>query len=277
MSGISGSSIGMVLCNTHTIPAAQSPDIEQGFQRFVRRVGGLLEEVLGRRGFSPAVARNRVPGRRRPELDRPATPLLRSHVVMHVIAGFLAVLLSTLSAEAVWVELTPEQTQQALAHGKATFERWNAERKPIDDLDPEYVVDLGRDVGQAMLQTEFSTLALQTRRWEAIGQQLKPQDIEQLLGLARGRLRFLVILVGGNRDFLRNYTVRLLQGGVSREPAGWEIFRGEPLANTPGRYQASGQYSFRVKDIDPTAPVTLLVRDPGGQELRFDFDLSRLR
>lgn len=190
----------------------------------------------------------------------------------------LAVLaLVPLAAEAMWTDLTPEQTQEAIAHGKATYERWRTEGRPIDYLDPEYVVDLGRETGQALLYTGFSTLALEARRWRAIGQQLKPDDIERIVAPTRLRLGFLVIIPGSNRDFLRHYTVRLVQGGASQEPTAWDVFRGDPIPNFPGRYEAVGQYTFRVKDLDPAAPVTLVVRSPEGQETRFDFDLGRLK
>lgn len=193
-------------------------------------------------------------------------------------AALLAVLvLQSQAAEATWTDLTPEQIQEAIAHGKATYDRWRIEGRPIDNLDPEYVVDLGRDTGQAMLYTAFSTVALETRRWLAIGQQLKPDDVERTIAPIRGRLGFLVIVPGPNRDFLRHYTVRLVQGGTSHEPVAWDVFRGDLVPDRPGRWEAVGQYTFRVKGLDPAAPVTLVVRNAEGRETRFEFDLSRLR
>lgn len=180
-------------------------------------------------------------------------------------------------AGAAWIDLTPEQAQQAILHGKTTYERWRTEGRPIDNLDPEYVVEQGPDGPQAMLYTGFSTLALESRRWAAIGQQLRPEEIERILAPTRGRLAFLVIIRGSSRDFLRHYTVRLVQGETGHEPVAWDVFRGDPVPGSPGRFQAVGQYTFRVRDLNPSAPVALLVRNPEGQEIRFEFDLSALR
>lgn len=192
-----------------------------------------------------------------------------------VLAVFVVLLAGP--AEALWVELTPEQIQAATAHGKATYERWRAEGRAFDDMDPEYVVDLGRDVGRAIFFTEFSTLALETRRWLGIQQQLKAEDIERILAPIRGRLQVSVVLLGPSRDFLRHYTVRLLQSGRSLEPVNWDVFRGTRHGGAAERWVAPAQYTFSAKDLDLNAPVTLLLRDQGDQEIRFEVDLSRVR
>jgi len=40
---------------------------------------------------------------------------------------------------------------------------------------------------------------------------------------------------------------------------------------------ASCVYKFPLKDLSPDAPVTLVVIKPTGEELLFDFDLSKMR
>lgn len=186
-------------------------------------------------------------------------------------------LLAAGPAGAAQSNLNWEQIQEATAHGKAAYEELKAKALPVDDLEGLYVREREPDIGRAALFTEFSTVALETRRWQAIARELKPEDIEVILAPLRGKLRFSVTLVGGRRDFLRHYAVRLLQGERRLEPASWDVFRGNPKPGAPGRYVASAQYFFAVKDLDLNGPVTLALTDQSGGEIRFDFDLARLR
>lgn len=189
----------------------------------------------------------------------------------------LAFVVGVGSAHAIWVNLTPTQIEQAIAQGLASYERARETGRPIDDLDPEYVVDLAPEVGRALLFTEFSTLALEARRWRAIGQQLTAHDIRRILTPISGRIRISVVVIAPHRDPLRHRTVRLVQGSMAVEPVAWDVFRGVPLDETPGMYRASADYTFDARTLDPDAPAALLLRDDAGNELRFEFDLARLR
>lgn len=204
--------------------------------------------------------------------------LLLPSSVTKVVAGLLSALLwLPTPAAALWVNLTPQQIDEALAHGKASYERARAEGRPIDDLDPEYVVDLGPEVGRAMLYTEFSTLALEARRWRAIGQPLTPDHVERVLSPIRGRIQISVTVIGPDRDFLRHHTVRLHQASTTHQPLSWDVFRGTPQSAAPRTYVTPGQYTFTTKDLDLGTTATLLLRDQAGHEIRAEFDFARLR
>lgn len=180
------------------------------------------------------------------------------------------------TAAAAGTNLTWEQVQEAIAQGQSAYEERKAKGQPVDDLEPEYVVDHGERGGRAMLYTEFSTVALETRRWLAIARDLKPEDLEQLLKPIRGRLRFSVTLVAPQRDSLRHYTARLVQRDRSLAPASWDVFRASPQPGPRG-FVAPAQYFFETKDLDLAAPVTLVLTNRSGEELRFEFVLGRLR
>lgn len=179
-------------------------------------------------------------------------------------------------ASAVWPRLSEEQVQEALSLGTAAYERWLKEAGVIDDVDREYVVNLGPDTGTAILFTEFSTLTLEHRRWLAIGRKIEPKEIELIAERFRNQFKFSVTLVGESRDFLRQYRVQLVQSGVSREPLKAEAFRGV-RQGASNRWVALGEYTFSVEDLNLTGPVSLVCQNAGGKEIRFEFDLSRLR
>jgi hypothetical protein len=181
-------------------------------------------------------------------------------------------------AQAVRSTLTWAEVEEAVARGKAAYVELKNGARPLDDLDPRYVVDLGADVGRAMLFTESSSVELETRRWLAINRDLKPEDLEILLGPLRGKLKFSVTVVGAPSNFLRAFTARLLQGDTRQEPLNWDVFRGSPQPGSRTRFVASGEYLFAAKELDLNTPVTLLLSDPtAGKEIRFEFDLSRLQ
>jgi hypothetical protein len=193
------------------------------------------------------------------------------------LALAMAVAFVATPAQALLVEMTEAEIELAIAHGKTTFEKYRKDGRPIDDLDPEYVVDLGENAGRALLFTEFGSLALETRRYLAIGRPFRPADVTAVLAPLRGRIEFFVVAVGQSRDFLENYKVSLVDQRARHAPAGWNISRGVPKPGATGRFLASGRYTFAARDLARTAPATLVLEGPEGQALKFDFDLSRLR
>ncbi len=181
-------------------------------------------------------------------------------------------------AQAVLTNLSSPKVEEAVARGTAAYQRLISKAEAPDEVDPRYVVDLGPNVGRAMLFTEFSSVELETRRWLAIKRDLKPEDLEGLLRPLRGKLKFSVTMVGGTQNFLRAFTARLRQGDTRQEPLSWDVFRGSLRPGSRTSFSASGTYLFAAKDLDLNAPVTLVLSDPAAaKEIRFEFDLSRLQ
>jgi hypothetical protein len=193
-----------------------------------------------------------------------------------VLFGLAPALAAAPPAWPLWSRLDEQQVNEAVSQGTAVYERWRREGGAIDDTDPEYVVHLGPEIGRATLFTGFSTVALETRRWLAIGRTLTSKDLETVVDEFRGRVRFSVVLLGSNRNFMRHYSVQLVQGAESRAPLEGAVFRGVQQTSS-GRWLAQGQYTFDVKGLDLTGRCSLVLQDQGGKPLRFDFDLARLR
>lgn len=187
------------------------------------------------------------------------------------------VLLLSPPAGAVLTDLTPMQVEEAIEHGKKSYERMLAERRPIDDLEPEYVVDLGPETGKAMLFTEFSTVVLEARRWQAIGRPMTLADVADVIMPVRDRVIFSVVLEAPNRDYLLLATPSLVQRDQSVKPTGWDVHRGTPKPSDPKRFVVAGRYTFSAKGLDLESPVALVLRAQDGREVRFEFDLKRVR
>lgn len=192
-----------------------------------------------------------------------------------IVGGVLAAVWAT-PAHTLLVDLTPEQIEQAIAYGRETYEKYRQARYPIDDLDAEYIVDRGPE-GRALLFTEFGSIALETRRYLAIGRRFTPADLTPILAPLRGRIEFIVVAYGSTRDFLRESRVALIDRKGRQEPKSWHINRGLPRPEAPGGFLASGRYMFEARDIDTATPAVLVVQTPEGREFRFEFDLARLR
>lgn len=177
---------------------------------------------------------------------------------------------------ALLVELDDRQVQEAIAHGRETYERYRKERRAIDDLDPEYVV-AASDGSRALLFTEFASIALDVRRYLAIGRRFAPADLLPAVAHLRGRIEIIIVAFGSSRDFLRESKVRLIDAKTRHEPKIWHLNHGLPREGAAGEFIASGRYSFDARDIDTSKPAAIVLETPEGRAFRFEFDLARLR
>lgn len=179
-------------------------------------------------------------------------------------------------ADALLVDLTEDQMEQAIAHGRETYERYRVERRPVDDLDPDYVVDRSPG-GRLLVFTEFGSIALETRRYLAIGRRFSPQDLTPILAPLRGRIEIIVVAYGESRDFMRDSKVVLVDPRSRHTPKIWHVNPGLPKPNGPAPFVASGRYSFDARDIDTSAPAVVVLETADGREFRFELDLGRMR
>lgn len=125
--------------------------------------------------------------------------------------------------------------------------------------------------------TPFHRLALAARNATFKNEPLKPQDQERMLQDLKERLVFWVDLHGPREDFARHLSPRLRAGNREIEPV---LVQNERTAmrRDDGRYLARCLYSFPTKDLNGTARLLLVVRDPDGQPVaRFPIDLGQMR
>ncbi len=180
---------------------------------------------------------------------------------------------SVIEAQAVLKELTPQQLQEAMEYGKKGKD---LEMVPFS---AEWTVNLGEQVGWATLYTPFHSLAYKVRKAEVEHRELT--DIEIRKAVETGEtLTFAVTILCDNLYFTRQRPASLRQGETV-VASSYEFlpdvcensnFFPEPLA-----FIASCVYKFPYKNLSLDAPVTLVVIKPSGEEVLFNFDLSKMR
>lgn len=176
-------------------------------------------------------------------------------------------------AEAVWVNMTPQQVKEALAYGKAGKEVAMAE------FSREWTVSLGEKVGWATLYTPFHNLAYKARKAAVEKRELEEQETHKALDIKQP-LSFSVTVLSDSLYYTRQRP-SYLRYGDKVVPSVYEFIpdiceNSNFFPDSPG-YVAACVYKFPMKDIDPNSQVTLVVIKPEGEELHFPIDLSKMR
>jgi len=186
----------------------------------------------------------------------------------------LALLLTALSpgpARAIWVDLTPEQTDQALKVGGFQASMGNSAR-----FLEKWSVNLGKGKGAALLMTEFLSVAFAAESASRNFASLQPWEVQDARARASGKLVFSVTTFGDKADYADGLRGWVIDGKRQVQNTHWQ--NGTPEAAEDGGYVADSTFWFPMEGIDPEAKITLLVRHAEtGQEWRFPFDLAQMR
>jgi len=165
--------------------------------------------------------------------------------------------------------LTPQQRDAALEMGKQSIisDRFGGEWR---------VTGAGAGEGLVVM-TPFHRLALAARNSAFKNEELKPKDVDALLGEQEGKLTLWATLRGAKVDFARSYTPVLVNGPQQIKAA---FVQNERTARREddGGYTARCLYVFPAAGLKPGEPLTLVVKDPEGKAVaRFTVDLSGMR
>lgn len=191
-----------------------------------------------------------------------------------LVSMLFLLILFPLPAGAVWVNLTEEQINSAIAYGSTN--------KETDYLTffKEWRVDLGYGKGSARVITPFSTIAFEAKNLPFESIKLTPDDIDKLLKELRDRLAFGVAIYGDEVDFAKEcYTTLKYKGETLRPLEERHTQTAETTKSWPESpgYRAICYYYFDLHRVDPNATVTLEVSTPKGSSVQFTFNLSKMR
>lgn len=176
-------------------------------------------------------------------------------------------------AHAVLVGLSPDDVREAIEYGKA------GKYTRMADFSKEWTVILGEKIGWATLYTEFHNLAYKARKAAVEKRELRQDEIQRAL-TKRDVITFSVTVFTDSL-YYNYHRPSTLHIGERVIPASFE-FQPQVCENSDffpesPYYVASCVYQFPFRDINPNARVTLSVVKPEGDEIHFDFDLSKMR
>lgn len=177
-------------------------------------------------------------------------------------------------AESIQLYLTDKDIREAIEYGTTRRDLTHPE------LLRNWRIDLGYGVGSATIVTPFGSIVVLAKDMARRFREPSDYEIRKTLDEQKGKLVFGCSLYGESAWFADNYEVALMYKDKKLDPIEKEI---PTTADYTRSYPDSPRYwvlcffKFDVPDIDPNAKVTLILKSGEGKELKFPFDLSKLR
>jgi hypothetical protein len=182
---------------------------------------------------------------------------------------------SALPADAVVINLSPWECEEALAFGKA--HRGSIEK----DLDKRYAFGSAEAYADGgTIHSKWYKLALMAGYNAQRGDILSPQEQSEIL--ADPRLQINITVHGKNLDFAKAYQVALQQQGKEIKPEKFHadhFMHQHPGKNPPAGFpccRAVLRAYFKYTDIDPASAAVLIVTKDN-KTVRFNIDFSQFR
>lgn len=199
---------------------------------------------------------------------------MRRIIIVFLFISFLAATFSN-DAHAIWVNLTEEQTKQAVEYGKANKD------KDLLEFFNEWVVVRESAIERVGLNTKFSLIALAAREAAVQNRELTPEEIEKKMAEVNGILPFRAVLYGPSPDFAKyldvvleykdKYILPVRKHNAQRAmPRGW-------WPGSPPLYCGVCEYDFPDYFVNPQHIVTLVILSPFEPDRKFLFNLSSMR
>ncbi|MFQ5862669.1 MAG: hypothetical protein ACE5IC_06050 [Candidatus Brocadiales bacterium] len=180
----------------------------------------------------------------------------------------------TPQAESIQLRLTEKDIGDALEYGTARRDLTHPE------LLRDWRVDLGYGVGSATIITPFGSIAVLAKEMARRFRDPTDREIREEIDKKKGKLVFGCSVYGDSQWFADDYKAFLMYKDKKLEPSETEIPTSAKYTRSypdSPRYWALCFFTFAILDIDPDAKITLILKSGEGEELKFPFDLSRLR
>src|SRR3989338_2519111 len=190
-----------------------------------------------------------------------------------ILAFFVIVSLAYKTAYCMSVNLTAGQINEAIKYGQT-----NRLASPRDFAAP-WVVRLDEKDGWATLWTPYHNVAFKAKKAAVERRQLSQSEIFRALYIKES-LTFAVSVFGEYMEFARGYNAILYSGDKTVYPV-FSYFPdfAEPSSFYPEEpaFVAGCVYKFPIEDMDQNSEVKLLVTSPEVKELKFVFDLVKIK
>lgn len=173
----------------------------------------------------------------------------------------------------ITLDLNSSQINEAIEYGKEN------RRLNLKDFIKPWVVLLDEKTGWATLYTPYHNLAFKAKKAAVERRELDQREISNALRIKES-LTFTVSVFGDYMEFARGYNAVIFFG----EKAIYPIFAYFPEYAEPSKfypnppvYVAGCVFKFPTEDIEPNSVITLLVTSPEGEQLKFVFDLAKVK
>ncbi len=174
---------------------------------------------------------------------------------------------------AIFLKLAPEQIQEAVQYGQQN------KNLDIAAFSKQWTVTQEEHKGFATLFTPYHNIAYKARKSAVERREFTNSEIMEALQ-GGDTLTFSVTVYGDQYDFAMYYSSMLHQKDTVIQPE----FEFAPLIadasqfwpNSPS-YTARLVFKFPSKGIDPNTPATFIIVVPGGEEILYNFDLSKMK
>ena len=194
----------------------------------------------------------------------------------HITLLFLCYLIfSVLPVDALVINLSPKECEEALAFGKEHFD--SIEK----DIDKRYAFGSAEEYADGgTIHSKWYKLALMAGYKAQRGEALTPQEQTDIL--SDPCIQINITLHGKNLDFAKGYQVTLLQQGKEIKPDKFHadhFMHQHPGKNPPAGFpccRAVFRAYFKYSDIDPTgAAVLVLIKN--SKKVRFDINFAKFK
>lgn len=194
---------------------------------------------------------------------------------MRMLAVVAGIILAAQPADALWLNLSPNQLAEAVAYGRA------ARDVPSELFEREWRVRAEGGHGSATVDSEFLVVARVARELARRGNPESLNLPEAMCAFLGGPALYIAVtLEVASREETAAVEARLEAGGRLMAPLEvWPyqlvVREADPGATSTTR--VSHYLKFAVDGIDPLGKVTVVTSNPEGRTWRFSLDLGAMR
>ena len=179
------------------------------------------------------------------------------------------------SAEALWINLHPEQISQAIAYGRA------GKAIPSETFEQEWTITATEGPGTATVDSEFLVVARTARELARRG---NPDDVnlpEAMCAFLAGPALYVAVTVevraGEERMPIDAHLETGTRAVAPLEVWPWQLVARDRAQGAARGVRVSHYLKFPLDGLDFGSRVTLVASGPGGRTWRFPLDLGSMR
>jgi hypothetical protein len=195
--------------------------------------------------------------------------------VLTAVAVLFGVAFVAPPADALWINLRPDQISQAVAYGRA------GKDVPSETFEREWRVRAVGGGGIATVDSEFLVVARAARELARRGNPDRMNLPETMCAFLAGPALYVAVTLEVPQDQERAPIEARLEAGrevvVPLDVWPWQLVDRDRARGSAGAVRVSHYLKFPIDRIAPGSRVTVVTLGPGGRAWRFLLDLKTMR